>query len=61
MLHMGSNNILSDMQFGFQKRHSAELQLLQTVYDLSYNLNVKSQTDLILIRILIKSLIVFYC
>ena len=49
MSHMESNNILSDMQFGFRKRRSAELQLLQTVHDLSYNLNAKSQTDLILL------------
>ena len=41
MLHMESNNILLDMQFGFQKHCSAELQLLQTVHDLSYNLNAK--------------------
>ena len=48
MSHIESNNILSDMQFGFQKWHSAELQLLQTIHDLAYNLNQKSQTDMIL-------------
>ena len=48
MSHIESNNILSDMQFGFQKRRSAELQLLQTIHDLAYNLNQKSQTDMIL-------------
>ena len=48
MSHMESSNILSDMQFGFRQRSSAELQLLQTIHDLSYNLNRRSQTDLIL-------------
>jgi len=41
-----SNKILSDMQFGFRQCHSAELQLLQTMHDLSLNLNGRSQTDL---------------
>ena len=37
------------MQFGFQKWRSAELQLLQTIHNLAYNLNQKSQTDMILL------------
>ena len=37
------------MQFGFRKRRSAELQLLQTIHDLTCNLNQKSQTDMILL------------
>ena len=37
------------MQFGFWKQRSAELQLLQTIHDLTYNLNQKSQTDMILL------------
>ena len=46
---MEFNNILSDVQFGFRQCRSAELQLLQTIHDLSYNLNGRSQTDLILL------------
>ena len=42
MSHMESDNILSHMQFGFRKHRSAELQLLQTIHDLSYNLNAES-------------------
>ena len=49
MSHMESNTILSDMQFGFRQHRSVELQLLQTIHDLSYNLNERSQTDLILL------------
>ena len=49
MSHIESNNILSDKQFGFRKRRSAELQLLQTIHDLIYNLNQKSETDMILL------------
>ena len=49
MSHIESNNILSDMQFGFQKRRSTELRLLQTIHDLAYDLNQKSQTDMILL------------
>ena len=37
------------MQFEFQKQCSAELQLSQTIHDLAYNLNQKSQTDLTLL------------
>jgi len=36
------------MQFGLRK-HFAELQLPQTIHDFSYNLNAKSQIDLILL------------
>ena len=48
MTHLETHNILSDMQFGFRKRRSAELQLLQTIHDLAFDLNRKSQTDVIL-------------
>ena len=44
-----SHQILSDMQFGFRKRRSVELQLLQTIHDLSFNLNNRGQTDTILL------------
>ena len=49
MSHLETHNILSDMQFGFRKRCSAELQLLQTIHDLAFGLNCKSQTDIILL------------
>ena len=45
MKHLESNAILSDMQFGFRKQRSADLQLLQTIHDLAFNLDHKSQTD----------------
>ena len=48
MSHMESNNILSEMQFGFRQRCSAELQLLETIHDISYNLNGRSQKNLLL-------------
>ena len=47
--HLNEHNILSDAQFGFRHRHSAELQLLHTVHDLAFNLNNKKQTDAILL------------
>ena len=49
MSHVETHQILSDMQFGFRKRYSAELQLLQTIYDLSFNLNNRGQTNIILL------------
>jgi len=52
MSHMQSNNILSDMQLGFWKRRSAELQSLQIIHDLTYNLDQNSQMDMILLKAL---------
>jgi len=49
MSHLKAYNILSPDQFGFHKDHSAELQLLQTVHDLTISLNNKSQCDVILL------------
>ena len=49
MSHLNEHNILSDAQFGFRHRHSAELQLLRTVHDLAFNLNNRKQTDAILL------------
>ena len=49
MTHLEIHNILSDMQFGFRKRRSAELQLLQAIHDLAFDLNRKSQTDVTLL------------
>jgi len=49
MTHLELNSILSSMQFGLRKRRSVELQLLQVIHDLAYNLDHKSQTDMILL------------
>ena len=49
MSHVETHQILSDMQFGFHKRCSAELQLLQTIHDLSLNLKNKGQTGIVLL------------
>ena len=46
MSHLNNCNILSDVQFGFRRKRSAELQLLCTVNDLVLNLK---QTDIILL------------
>jgi len=47
--HLELNNILSNNQFGFCQKHSADLQLLLTVHDLAASLNDKAQTDCILL------------
>ena len=49
MSHLNNCNILSDVQFGFRRRRSAELQLLRTVNDFVLNLNNKKQTHIILL------------
>ena len=49
MFHLESFHIISDEQFGFQAKRSAELHLLCTIHDLSFNLNKKLQTDVILL------------
>ena len=49
MTHLNNYNILSDVQFGFCRKCSAELQLLRTVNDFVLNLNNKKQTDVILL------------
>ena len=49
MSHLEHNNILTDIQFGFCQRRSADLQLLLTVHDLTLGLNKESQTDAILL------------
>ena len=48
MSHLNEHNILSDAQFGFRHKHSAELQLLRTIHDFAFNLNNK-KTDIILL------------
>lgn len=37
MLDAETHGILSDLQFGFRKCFSAELQLVQTIHDLALN------------------------
>ena len=47
--HLNACNIISDNQYGFCKRQSAELQLIRTIHDFAYNLNDRKQTDAILL------------
>jgi len=47
MSHLKLHNVLSSVQFGFQEKHSAELQLLRTVHDFALNLNHNQSTDAI--------------
>ena len=49
MSHLNAHNIISDNQYGFCKRRSAELQLTRTVHDFAYTLNERKQTDAILL------------
>ena len=49
MSHLNAHNIISDNQYGFRKRQSAELQLIHTVHDFAYTLNERKQTDAILL------------
>ena len=46
---MESYNVLSNSQFGFRAKRSAEQQLLRTIHDFALNLNNKTQTDVILL------------
>ena len=47
--HLESYNVLSNSQFGFRAKRSAEQQLLRTIHDFALNLNNKTQTDVILL------------
>ena len=49
MSHLDCNNIIIDAQHDFRQKHSANLQLLQTVHDLALCLK-KGQTDCILLN-----------
>ena len=49
MSHLENLNILSDSQFGFCTKRSAEQLLLHTIHDFALNLNNKTQTDSILL------------
>ena len=62
MSHLETHGILSDAQFGFHKRRSAELQLLQTIHDLALSLDNRGQTlfSLTSVKRLTKCLTVIY-
>ena len=47
--HLESNNLLSQYQHGFRKRRSCETQLINTLQDLSNNLNNSKQIDCVLL------------
>ena len=49
MSHLEHHNILTNAQFGFRQRRSADLQLLSTVHNLAPGLNEGIQTDVILL------------
>ena len=49
MSHLEHHNILTNAQFGFRQRRSADLQLLSTVHDLALGINEGIQTDVILL------------
>ena len=45
MSYLNNHNIISDAQYWFSKRRSAELQLLRTIHDFAFNLNEKKQMN----------------
>ena len=45
--HLDHNNILHPNQLGFQKGLSCETQLVDTINELAYSINQKTQTDVI--------------
>ena len=47
--HFNQNDILYDLQHGFQERRSCETQLLQLIDDLARNMKEGKQTDLVLL------------
>ena len=49
MKHSENNNILTDLQHGFRKHRSCEIQLLKTVNDIAKPLNHGEQIDSILL------------
>ena len=49
MAHLEHNHILVDYQHGFRSKHSTESQLITTIDDLAKTLNVKGQTDMIIL------------
>jgi len=49
MSHLTTFNIISECQYGFRAKRSAELQLIRTIHDFAFNLNNKVQTDVIML------------
>ena len=49
MDHLDDNKILNDIQHGFRQKRSCETQLITTIHDFSQTLNIKGQTDAILL------------
>ena len=47
--HLSANNILIDEQQGFRKNHSCETQLISTIHDWGKSINLRNQTDVILL------------
>ena len=47
--HLAKNNIIIDQQHGFRQRLSCETQLITTIHDWARSINVRSQTDAILL------------
>ena len=47
--HLSNNNIVIDEQRGFRQRFSCETQLITTIHDWAKFVNVRSQTDAILL------------
>ena len=47
--HLSSNNILIDEQYGFRQRFSCETQLISAIHNWAKLINVRSQTDVVLL------------
>ena len=47
--HLSKNSILIDEQHGFRQRFSCETQLISTIHDWAKTINIRSQTDAILL------------
>ena len=47
--HLSKYNIIIDEQHGFRQRFSCETQLITTIHDWAKSINVRSQTDAILL------------
>ena len=47
--HLSVNNILIDEQHGFRKRLSCETQLISTIHDWAKAINLRKQTDVVLL------------
>ena len=50
--HLSKNSILIDEQHGFRQRFSCETQLISTIHDWAKTINIRSQTDAILLDFL---------